>query len=144
MDKTLYGLKEAGKLSNLRLVQLLLSFGFVEMSTPCLFRRTSRPITFVNVIDDFGVKYQYRADFDFLVSCLSNLYYCKAHPIAHKFLGFAIQHDRTTRTLDLSYPGYIDALLARLRPDGVKAYATPSVYTPPRYGSSAPQSPTLD
>ena len=55
MDKTLYGLKEAGKLSNLRLVQLLSSFGFVETSTPCLFRHTSRPITFVLVVDDLGV-----------------------------------------------------------------------------------------
>ncbi len=62
MDKTLYGLKEAGELSNLRLVQLLSSFGFVETSTPCLFRHTSRPITFVLVVDDFGVKYQHRAE----------------------------------------------------------------------------------
>jgi hypothetical protein len=144
MDKTLYGLKEAGKLSNLRLVQLLLSYDFVETSTPCLFRHKTRPITFCLVVDDFGVKYQHRADFDFLVSCLSNLYHCKAHPIAHKFLGFTIAHDRTARTLSLSYPGYIDALLTRLRPNGVKGCQTPSIYTPPRYGSSAPQSPTVD
>ena len=139
MDKTLYGLKEAGKLSNLRLVQLLSSFGFVETSTPCLFRHTSRSITFVLVVDDFGVKYQHRADFDFLVMCLSNIYHSKAHPIAYQFLGFALYHDRAARTLDLSYPGYVDALLTRLRPSGVKAYGTPSVYTPPRYGSSTPE-----
>ena len=76
--------------------------------------------------------------------CLSNIYHCKAHPIAYQFLGFALYHDRAARTLDLSYPGYVDALLTRLRPSGVKAYGTPSVYTPPRYGSSTPQSPTVD
>jgi hypothetical protein len=77
IDKTLYGLKEAGKLSHLRLVQLLLSYDFVETSTLCLFRHKTRPITFCLVVDDFGVKYQHPADFDFLVICLSNLY----HPL---------------------------------------------------------------
>jgi hypothetical protein len=33
IDKTMYGLEEAGKLSNLRLVSLLSSFGFHETST---------------------------------------------------------------------------------------------------------------
>jgi hypothetical protein len=144
IDKTLYGLKEAGKLSNIHLVQLLSSYDFVETSTPCLFRHKTRPITFCLVVDDFGVKYQHRADFDFLVTCLSNLYHCKAHPIAHKFLDFTLAHDRTARTLSLSYPGYTDALLTRLRPNGVKGYQTPSIYTPPLYGSSASQSPTVD
>jgi hypothetical protein len=72
------------------------------------------------------------------------LYHVKTHPLAHKFLGFTLHHNRTTRTLALSYPGYVDALLARLRPHGVKACTTPSVYPPPRYGSSAPQAPTID
>jgi hypothetical protein len=32
----------------------------------------------------------------------------------------------------------------RLHPEGVKACATPSVYTPPRFGSTAPRVPTSD
>jgi hypothetical protein len=74
IEKTMYGLKEAGKLSNLRLVSLLSSFGFFETSTPCLFKHVSRPILFVLVVDDFGVKYTNHSDFDFLVSCLSSLF----------------------------------------------------------------------
>jgi hypothetical protein len=76
-DKTLYGLKlkEAGKLSNLQLVRLLLSFGFVETATPCLFRHPTRPITFCLVVGDFGVKYTDRHDFDYLVFCLATLYH---------------------------------------------------------------------
>ncbi len=54
IDKTMYGLKEAGQLSNRRLVSLLSSFGFLETSTPCLFRHLTRPISFVLVVDDFG------------------------------------------------------------------------------------------
>jgi hypothetical protein len=143
-DKTLYGLKEAGKLSNLQLVRLLLSFGFVETSTPCLFRHPTRPITFCLVADDFGVKYTDRHDFDYLVSCLATLYHVKAHPLASRFLGFTIHHDRQARTLSLAYPGYIDDLLARLRPEGIRPCSTPSVYVPPRYGLTTPQSATID
>ena len=74
----------------------------------------------------------------------STLYHVKAHPLAHSFLGFNINHDRRLRTLSLSYPGYVDSLLARLRPDGIKGCATPSIYTPPRFGSITPQTPTVD
>ncbi len=137
----MYGLKDAGKLSNLRLLSLLSQSGFLETRTPCLFRHVSRPITFVLVVDDFGVKYQNRDDFDFLVSCLSRLYHVKSHSIASKFLGFALSHNRAERTLSLSYPGYVDALLLRLRSLGVKPATTPAIYHPPLYGSSAPNRP---
>jgi hypothetical protein len=142
INKTMYGLKEAGKLSNLRLVSLLSTFGFYETTTPCLFKHVSRPILFVLVVEDFGVKYTNRSDFDFLVSCLSTLYHAKADLIASKFLGFSVSHNRTARTFNVSYPGYASHLLARLRPLGVSPCNSPSIYTPPVFGSRAPQFPT--
>ena len=111
IDQTMYGLKESGQLSQRRLISLLLQSGFVESSTPCLFRHLTRPIAFVLVVDDFGVKYTDLADFDFLVSALSPLYHVKAHPIADKFLGSTIRHDLAQHTLTVAYAGYIDALL---------------------------------
>jgi hypothetical protein len=68
-DKTIYGLKEAGKLSNNRLVSLLASFGFVETSTPCLLRHPTRAITFVLVVDEFGIKYQTRDEYSVFPHC---------------------------------------------------------------------------
>jgi hypothetical protein len=68
-------------LSNLRLVSLLSTSGFMETTTPCLFRHVSRPISFVLVVDDFGIKYQNRDDYDYLISCLSRLYLVKSHPL---------------------------------------------------------------
>ena len=130
-DKTIYGLKESGKLSNERLVSLLSQWGFIQTSTPCLFRHPTRSIAFVLVVDDFGIKYHSRDDFDYLVQCLSTLYHVKAHPLATSFLGLRVDHDRDLRTLSLSYPGYVDSLLARLRPQGIRSTSTPSVYTPP-------------
>jgi len=131
IDKTMYGLKEAGKLSQLRLISHLAAHGFFETTTPCLFRHVSRPITFVLVVDDFGVKYHHQDDFAYLVSILSLAYHCKAHPVSSKFLGFSIHHNRSSRSLSLSYPGYIATLLTRLRPNGVTPTASPTIYTPP-------------
>ncbi len=70
----------------------------------------------------------------------------QVHPKWECRLGFAITHNRVqrTHTLSLSYPGYIDALLRRLRSNGVKPAASPAIYHPPVYGSLAPQHATTD
>ncbi len=49
----------------------------------------------------------YKKDFDFLVSTLSLLYHAKAHPVSTKFLGFTIKHNRSLKTLSLSYPAML-------------------------------------
>jgi hypothetical protein len=128
----MYGLKEAGNFPQLRFVSLLAQSGFLETQTLCLFRHLTRPIAFVLVVDDFGVKSQNRDNFDFLVSALSPLYQVKAHPISSKFMGFHLEHDRPHRNLSLSYRGYIASL-------GIKPASTPAIYTPPHFGSSAPE-----
>jgi hypothetical protein len=61
-----------------------------------------------------------------------------------KSLGFTLDHDRAQRTMTLSYPGYIEGMLFRLRPLGVKPASSPSLYVPPHYDSSDPQLPTSD
>ncbi len=79
----------------------------------------------------------------FLVSCLPTLCHAKAHPIATKFLGSSLNHNRSSRTFTVSSPGYISSLLTRLRPSGISHTSSPSIYTPPSYGSTVPQSPTI-
>jgi hypothetical protein len=122
-------------------VHLLAHLGFVETSTPCLFRHPTRSIAFVLVVDDVGIKYQSRDDYEYFVHCLSSLYHVTAHPIATKFLGFTLKYDRQLRTFAVSYPGYADALLTRLRLEGVKPCDKHSVYKPPRFGFTTPQVP---
>ncbi len=90
-------------------------------------------------MDDFGVKYHHPSDFAFLVSCLSTSYHAKTHPLATKFLGFSLAHNRSSRIFTVSYPGYISTLLTRLQPSGIAHTSSPSIYTPPVYGSAAPQ-----
>ncbi len=121
-------------------VSFLSSFVFIETSTPCLFRHLTRPISFVLVVDDFGVKYHSKVDFDFLVAALSTLYQVKVHPLASQFFGLALHHDTVARTISPSYPDYVDALLLRLRPFGIKSSLSAS--NPPLLRPSTSRPPT--
>ena len=142
--KTMYGLKEAGILSNHRVTSILRQSGFMETTTPCLFRHHQRKIDFALVVGDYGVKYHRKEDFDFLASCLSSYYHVKAHPTSTPFLGLTIAHDRPNRTLTVSYPGFIQKMLSHLRPNGVKSAPTPYIYSPPAYGRTGPQPTNID
>jgi hypothetical protein len=109
----MYGLKEAGKLlvSNTRLVNLLSSFDFHETSNPCLFRHVSRPILFVLVVDEFGVKFHNRVDFDYLACLLLDYpiprHLVKAHPtpqVQSFWVSlFSTTDERPARTISVSY-----------------------------------------
>jgi hypothetical protein len=54
----MYGLPEAGLLTNRLLKKRLQKHGYSEVDhTPTLFRHETRPIWFTLTVDDFGVKY---------------------------------------------------------------------------------------
>ena len=127
----MYGLPQAGLLSQLQLVSLLYEAGYHQTSTPMLFHHATRDVTFCLVVDDFGVKYSKVADLEHLVDCLSQLYHVKSHPTGTSYLGFTVAHDRVARTITLSYPSYIAKLLAQVRPLGVKATKSQTLYVHP-------------
>ena len=55
--KCMYGLPQAGKLSQTRLIRHLSTHGYIQCpNTPCLFRHVTRDIMFSLVVDDFGVR----------------------------------------------------------------------------------------
>jgi hypothetical protein len=142
IEKTMYGLKEAGKLSNLRLVSLLQSLIFTKPIPP-VFSVTPPPYNLSLGGGRLRREVLPTLLLCFFVSCLSTLYHVKAHPIASSFLGFPLDHNRSNRTFTVSYyPGYVFTLLTRLRPLGVANTSSPFIYIPPAYGSSEPQSPT--
>ena len=59
VSSTIYGLKEAGKLSQDRLVAHLSEYGYKQCRfTPCLFIHESNETAFTLVVDDFLVKFQ--------------------------------------------------------------------------------------
>ena len=135
----MYGLPQAGKLSQTRLIRHLSTHGYTQCAnTPCLFRHVTRDIMFSLVVDDFGVRYTNQADADHLIQTLeSNSYKLKVRPLGDAYLGMSIKFDRVLKTVSLSMPGYVTKMLQRFRPQyllpGHRSPRTPGIYIPPSY-----------
>ena len=77
IQKGMYGLPQAGKLAHAQLVNNLAKDGYHPCKfTPGLWRHEWRPIQFVLVVDDFGIKYTGWQHAQHLLSTL-NKYYSK-------------------------------------------------------------------
>jgi hypothetical protein len=78
----MYGLPQAGRLSQIRLIQHPARHGYHQCpNTPCLFRHRKRDIMFSLVVDDFGVRYGSQSDIDHLEKTLQlNDYKITIHP----------------------------------------------------------------
>jgi hypothetical protein len=144
--KTHYGLPQAGALSQQRLFAHLEAHGYFQLfHAPALFRNKDGTIRFALVVDDFAVVWSSQVALKHFLSTLRKLYTIKVDHKGSKYLGITIDIDRIQRHVTLSMPGYIEKLLKRVRPDGVKPASTPSIYSPPpNYKSSRAQTATVD
>jgi hypothetical protein len=114
VHKGIYGLKQAGRLAQLRLLAHLAAHGYHQAEhTPCLFVHDTLNIKFVLTVDDFGVKYHSEADVGHLIRCLEELYTIRVDWAGTKFVGFTITHDRARRTITVSMPGYMQRAVTR-------------------------------
>jgi hypothetical protein len=143
--KTHYGLPQAGALSQERLFAHLLQHGYTQLSlSQSLFRNEDGSIRFSLVVDDFAVIWSKKASMEHLIQTLRKLYTVKVSWEGSKYLGMNITMDRIKRNVMLSMPGYVDKLLHKLRPLGVKPVTTPAIYTAPNYKSPKAQTATVD
>jgi hypothetical protein len=140
----LFGHPLAGKLSEDQLIPRLAAAGYHQTQIPCLFRHITRPIQFTLIVDDFGVKYTNREDAEHLLATLELYHKVRVDWDGHNFIGYQIDHDRDARTLTLSMPGYIERVIHRFRPNGIKGAASPMIYVSPEYGVAAPQMEAID
>ena len=133
--KGMPGLKQAGKIANDRLVWHLAHFGFAPVRhTPSLWRHESRPISFCLVVDDFGVKYENEADFNYLARSLEHMYKIKVDHTGSQYLGITLRWDYAARQVTMSMPGYIERALSRFKYSPSKQRHGPAPYTPPTFG----------
>jgi hypothetical protein len=73
--KAIYGLPQAGILSNLLLQKRLAPAGYYEVAhTPGLWRHVTRPIQFSLGVDNFGVKYVGQENAQHLINTLQKNY----------------------------------------------------------------------
>jgi hypothetical protein len=143
--KTHYGLPQAGALSQQRLFQRLKKHGYFQLpSTPSVFRNQSGTIRFTLVVDNFGVVWKIKEDLDHFIQTLTKLYQVKVNMECTMYLGMATRINRQKRHVTLTMPGYIEKLLKRVRPNGIKGAQTPAVYHPPNFKHAGTQAATVD
>jgi hypothetical protein len=96
ISKCMCGLPQAGLLAQQRLIAHLAQHGYLQTSTPCLFRHHSNGTVFALVVDDFGIKYTTVAGANHLIATLKLLYDIKIDWTGSTYIGF------TTLTLTSS------------------------------------------
>ena len=136
ITKGIYGLPQAGRLANLKLVALLGKHGYHQCpNTPLLFRHVTSSVCFTLVTDDFAIKYTARADVDHLLSAIREEYRIEVDWDGSKYLGMSIAYNRPSRTITLSMPGYVEAALKRFNVvRGSKPTHSPLHFEPIVYG----------
>jgi hypothetical protein len=137
VNKGMYGLPQAGLLAQQRTIDHLAKHGYHQTATPCLFRHTSNGTDFCLVVDDFGVKYSSLEGVNHLIDTLKLLYEITIRWKGEEYLGLSIDFDKTTRTVSISLPNYINKVLKRFAPTLTKGTRSPSIYSPPTYGAAA-------
>ena len=108
-------------------------------SHPGYWKHSTKPISFVLVVDDFAVKYTNDQDARDLLAILQEHYNVKTDWNANTFCGIHLDWDYTARTCHLSMPGYIDTFLDEIQhPRPSRPQHSPYAVTPVTYGK-APQ-----
>ena len=144
LHKTHYGLPQAGALSQQRLFKHLKTHGYTQIpSSPSVFRNQSGSIRFTLVVDDFAVVWTDQESIDHFINTLTALYQVKVNWEGTKYLGMSININRIKRHVTLTMPGYIQRLLQRVRPNGVRELLPLPNTRHPTMPTLAPKRPPL-
>jgi hypothetical protein len=112
IQKSMYGLPQAGILTNKLLQQNLVRDGYRPTThTHDLRTRDTRPISFLLVVDDFRVKYVGREHSEHLMTCSKKEYNISSNWNGTAYCGLALDWDYKDCTLEFSMSGYIKATL---------------------------------
>jgi hypothetical protein len=112
--KGMYGLKQAGLLSNQLLQKRLAPFGYyTARHTPGLWLHKSRTIAFFLIVDDFAVNYVSNQHADHLRNYLLQSYELTTDWEGKVCSGMSLKWDYKNRTCDISMPGYVSNVLSK-------------------------------
>jgi hypothetical protein len=135
--KGMYGLKQAGLLTNQLLQKRLKPFGYYPARhKPGLWLHNTKPTAFSLVVDDFAVKYVTKSDANHLRDALLQHYEITTDWEGTVYSGITLDWDYKKRTCDISIPGYITNVLNKFQHDAPRTpQHTPSKYITPVYGA---------
>lgn len=146
IDSAIYGLPQAGRISQQHLIAHLAKHGYYEAPmTPCLFLHKTNNIAFTLVVDDFGVKYKHPHELQHFLDALKEVYKFKVDIDGKRYLGMTIDIDRAKKTVSLSMPGYVQQALNKYDPQQTLPECnSPMMFVQPVYGSKRTQQATTD
>eukprot|EP00804_Cyclotella_cryptica_P006732 CCRYP_015694-RA/>CCRYP_015694-RA protein AED:0.28 eAED:0.29 QI:0/0/0/1/0.5/0.33/3/0/447 len=134
VTKGVYGLKQAGTLTNDLLTQRL-----KRTDT------TNWPIIFVLIVDDFGIQFTDRRHAEHLLHALQEHYTVTTNWMGTKFAGIDITWDYTKRTCRLTMDTYISTLLLKYNhPGPCKPQHAPNEHREIIYGAKEQLLPDKD
>jgi hypothetical protein len=106
IQKLMYGLPQAGILTNELFQRNLAKDGYRPTPhTHILWTHDTRTISFLLVVDDFGVKYVGREHAEHLMECIKKNYNISSDWKGGAYCGLTLDWDYERRTVDLSMPG---------------------------------------
>ena len=114
--KGMYGLKQAGTISNMELTKHLDNFGYYPVQqNPGLWRHKTRATIFTLVVDDFVIKYATHQDADHLLQALCAKYTISTDWEATLYIGITLKWYYTDGHVDLSMPKYVTKALHKFK-----------------------------
>ena len=140
IHQAIYGLPQAGILANKLLQERLELFGYYEVAhTPDLWQHTWQPVSFMLVVDDFGVKYVNKKHAWHLVEAPKKCTYQLEDNWEGKlYCGILLEWNYKERYLDISMPLYADKVLQRFehkKPN--RTQHSPYLPEPRKFGKNA-------
>jgi hypothetical protein len=139
--RAVWGLPQAGILANKLLRKRLKPHGHYEcVNTPGLWRHDTRPITFLLVVENFGIKYKGKEHTDHLINCLKEKYKLTEDWAGDLYCGISLKWDYGAQKLNISMPGYVKKQLLKYEHIMRRVQHCPYAPEPKRYGINA-QSP---
>ena len=104
----MYGLKQAGKLANDLLTKRLFKHGYYQCATtPGLWKHKWKPVTFVLIVDVFGIQYTGSLHAQHLLTALQESYTVTTDWEGKKFAGIDLKWDYDKHTCWCTMDGYI-------------------------------------
>eukprot|EP00804_Cyclotella_cryptica_P015695 CCRYP_018924-RA/>CCRYP_018924-RA protein AED:0.15 eAED:0.15 QI:0/-1/0/1/-1/1/1/0/1314 len=137
--RTMYGLPEAGILSNQLLRKRLATKGYFELPhTPGLWKHVCRPVWFTLVVDDFGVKYIGREHAEHLMAALKNDYEVEEDWTGSLYCGIKLHWNYDKGYLDTTMENYVRKNLLKYNHEKPrKPQDCPYEPHPKKYGTAA-------
>ena len=132
----MYGLPQSGMIANELLQKRLKTKGYYQVKhTPGLWKHTWRPIMFVLVVDNFGIKYIVKEHAEHLINTNKENYECIEDWEVSLYCGIKLEWEYQKQQVDLSIPGYIKEMLHKYQHKrGNKQQLAPHKWNRPLYG----------